>query len=532
MRPSSSLLFTSVAALLGAAACNLVTGADDLKVYDTAPKKSSGGDGRDDDGDGGNDGQGGAAATQGPGAGAGTTGTDTTTSGTPGEELVDVAGVSIVDVSFYQGVKARLVANGAPSNPVVGVVANRDAFVRVFTDVSGYDGLPVVVRLLIQGQAPLEIDSTLSAGSESSKSSTVNFDLPAAMLTPGAAFRVEVKRRQVGQGPVSPQASYPSDGSYAATGATTTGPLRITLVPISYGADGSNRLPDTSAGMVSDYQAYFNAIYPTSQLVLTVNGAVGWDGDVDADGTGWDDLLNAIANFRSDQGAGFDEYYYGIFNPSGSTDSFCGGGCVAGLGFVPGLGDDYLRAAIGLGYGGSLSTETAAHEVGHNHGRDHAPCGTSGDPNYPHSGAKTGEWGFDLSTHSLKNPSTHVDLMSYCSPTWVSDYNYNAFFDRIRSINGSDFFVPEEARMLEYERVAVRDDVVTWLEPATIERPPQGQRRRLTVEDEAGALHDVDAGFFRYDHLDGGLYVFPRGDGWHAKRVTLASAYGDLEVAR
>ncbi len=506
-RTLAALLVT----LATSAACNSITGTDELVVGD--PGKTGGQtDDDDDDGtDDGTDAGGGDGGTSGDGSS--TSATSSTSSGQP-QQLVDVAGVGFVDVSFYQGVKARLVAGGAPTSPTVSVVAGRDALVRVFPDVSGYDGGPVVVRLLLEGQAPLEVDTTLGAGSESNISSTVNFDVPGTMIASGARFRVEIKRRQVEAGAAVPSASYPSDGSFASTGAQTTGPLRVTLVPIAYGADGSNRAPDTSAAQVAAYEDLFRAIYPTSQLEVRVHGGASWDqavgaGDIDS----WAQFLAAFAQFRADDGAGYDEYYFGIFDPASSPQAYCGGGCIAGLGYVGSSGDDYSRASIGLGFGGDFSTGIAVHEVGHNHGREHAPCGVS-DPDgaFPHPGAALGEWGYDLVQRRMKNPSTHVDFMSYCSPTWVSDYTYTALFDRIQAVNGASYVVPEAARNLAYERVLVGPNGARWLEPATIERPPFGEQRRLVAEAADGTQTEVEAAFFRHDHADGGLYLFPRGE--------------------
>src|SRR5690606_32669118 len=107
-------------------------------------------------------------------------------------------------------------------------------------------------------------------------------------------------------------------------------------------ADGSDRVPNTSAAQIAAYEDMFRAIYPTSQLELTVAGTASWPGEVRADGSGWGELLDAFASFRADQGAGFDEYYYGIFSPASSAQSFCGNGCVAGLGYVGGAGEDYV----------------------------------------------------------------------------------------------------------------------------------------------------------------------------------------------
>jgi len=66
--------------------------------------------------------------------------------------------------------------------------------------------------------------------------------------------------------------------------------------------------------------------------------------------------------------------------------------------------------------------------VGHNMGRTHAACGGAGgaDPGYPYSGGSIGIWGLDLATLELKDPSTYYDLMGYCEPDWVSDFNWSA----------------------------------------------------------------------------------------------------------
>ena len=66
-----------------------------------------------------------------------------------------------------------------------------------------------------------------------------------------------------------------------------------------------------------------------------------------------------------------------------------------------------------------------AHELGHNFGLYHAPCGGAGgvDIHYPYSEADISVWGYDFSGDSLIKP-TAKDLMSYCAPRWMSDFFY------------------------------------------------------------------------------------------------------------
>jgi hypothetical protein len=139
---------------------------------------------------------------------------------------------------------------------------------------------------------------------------------------------------------------------------------------------------------------------------------------------GWDSLLMDLwwINFWTDDPADYLRYHAMVPDTVPHTWS--------GMGFVP--GDE--SAAIYLGGGGS----TTGHELGHNHGLQHAPCGSvenpnNGYPNYIGRGgiayprASIGEWGINLYTYpfTLYDPSTTNDFMSYCNPKFISLYSYH-----------------------------------------------------------------------------------------------------------
>jgi hypothetical protein len=297
------------------------------------------------------------------------------------------------------------------------------------------------------------------------------------------------------------------------TEARQAGTLTVTLVPVRYDADGSGRLPDTSPAQLQRYEDLFYAMYPITDIDIVVRSqALAWDSTVSSNGNGWNNLLDAVANLRNNDNAAFNNYYYGIFEPAGSANNYCGGGCVAGLGFLGGPSDDWSHSAIGLGFSGDMAAETAVHELGHNHGREHAPCGgvSGADGSYPYSGAGIGTWGYNILTGQLYDPSDHVDMMSYCNPTWISDYNFENIFDRVQYVNSAaNIYIPEEVRNRTYTRARVEPDgTITWLDEVTLERPPVGELTPVTVDTQSGPVA-TSASFIRYDHIDGGVLFIP-----------------------
>jgi hypothetical protein len=97
----------------------------------------------------------------------------------------------------------------------------------------------------------------------------------------------------------------------------------------------------------------------------------------------------------------------------------------AGVGWV-----GVIRASVGLADAPSIGIngqDLAAHEIGHNLGRRHSPCGVAGDPSYPYPGGLIGNFGFNLSTFQVI-PDTNTDVMGYCDNVWISDYTYEGLY--------------------------------------------------------------------------------------------------------
>ena len=169
-------------------------------------------------------------------------------------------------------------------------------------------------------------------------------------------------------------------------------------------------------------------------------------------------------------------------------------------------------AGVGVGFFGVAATETAIHEVGHEHGRNHAPCGTSSglDEAFPHSMGEIGTWGYDLVTGELWPPNNTRDVMSYCNPVWVSDYNFKALFARIKLVNLAHYQLPEGPADVPYERWSLAASTLERRSPLTLPHPPNGLAVEVLVTRDGGS-DEVQADFFPYTHVDGGTIVFPAG---------------------
>ncbi|MCU0624530.1 MAG: zinc-dependent metalloprotease, partial [Gemmatimonadaceae bacterium] len=130
----------------------------------------------------------------------------------------------------------------------------------------------------------------------------------------------------------------------------------------------------------------------------------------DDDNGSWSTMLREVDALRVVE-AMPTMYYHGIVR-------LTYGSGIAGVAFRPG------RAGLSydvLGNGGAPLV--VAHELGHNFNRDHAPCGVTGDREFPHVNGAIGVVGLNLSTLQIFAP-TRPDLMSYCSNGWVSDWNW------------------------------------------------------------------------------------------------------------
>lgn len=191
--------------------------------------------------------------------------------------------------------------------------------------------------------------------------------------------------------------------------------LQVMLIPIAYQPNGVG--PIMRPDLTQNNQGLTNLqnLFPIADVQTTLHNEYLFTGVLS--GNGWSRLLNELTAVRNRELGGAAStskvVYYGVV-PQAAVAGLAS--FTAGIGWVGGN----ILTSVGL----EQSVGVAAHEIGHNLGLNHAPCGVAGDPDYPFADARIGDVGFDAYTRQF-HPSTDKDFMSYCQPIWVSAYHYN-----------------------------------------------------------------------------------------------------------
>lgn len=426
-----------------------------------------------------------------------------------------VRALRISDVAINQGVSITLVDDATPVNGrQAPVVAKREGVIRVFVEPqSGWQARDVIARLTLSGTSREARMRVTDASSATKLASTINFALSPGDIAQNSAFSVELLEVEpcgTYAGAVN-GSRYPSSNTQSLGAESAPGPFRIVLVPVRYQADGSNRTPVTDGTTVARFTERMYGMFPLADFQVSVRQApLDFDRTIGADGEGWSDLLSECLSLRANDSAGLNSYYYCAVRPSGEASDFCSQGCVAGLGPVPRVGDTFNRAAIGLLY--DDGSETFVHEIGHTLGLSHAPCGgaSGADPDFPYSDGGIGVLGYDLAAQQLLD-TQYRDIMGYCGPSWISDYNYDLLHERLVAVTASTASsLKRVATPLALRPVVVDiDGALTIGDTVWIDGAPLGEPVTAEWIDAAGQSEVLDAILVRVSHLPGGIIYVP-----------------------
>ncbi len=303
----------------------------------------------------------------------------------------------------------------------VPLVAGRNGLLRVFVRASNanselpsvrvrfYNGATLVNTTLI----PAPQTSVPTAIDEATLGSSWNAQLTGAFLQPGLRMLVDVDPSNAIVESSETDNVFPANGAPAALDVRAVSTMNVRLVPVIQAARGDTARIDESnkANFILPMERMFPVATIDADLraPYTYNGA-----ELASSGTNWLALLSEINAARVAEGSG--RMYYGLVRV-GYTSG------VAGLGYIG------VPAAVGWDHQPS-GTGVMAHELGHNFGRLHAPCGNPAgvDGSFPYSGGTIGAFGFDIVAGVVKFPTLR-DLMSYCDPPWISDYTYKAILN-------------------------------------------------------------------------------------------------------
>jgi len=403
--------------------------------------------------------------------------------------------LTLQQIAVYQSVKIPIMTDGtevATGSRNSNVVEGRDTMFRVFVTLgSGWTARELSARLTLtpsggQGTEYYAKQTVTTSSTDAALASTFQIFVPSSAMTNPLNYSVEIV--ECGAQPATTgTARFPASGD-ADLGVKTTGGLKITIIPLQVGS----LLPDTSQTALALYASQMSAMYPIDAMSFTVGDTLTVTSPVD-----WTTMLDQVRAKRAQDAPSADTYYFGLVKPASTLRVYCQSVCTAGISFVvTKVSQASLRAGVGVGYADSDSALTMAHEVGHGHGRQHAPCALKGetitgiDPNYPYAKGALGSWGWDSRSQTLFDPSTSTDIMGYCNKQWMSDYTYAAITTRVAAVNGEPAaMVLELPEILSKWRVLLLDARgPRWGVPIEQEVAPEGEAETATIYDNTGAV--------------------------------------------
>lgn len=405
-----------------------------------------------------------------------------------------VAGLSLRAVHAYQTVQIPIMTDGsAVAQRNADIVAGRKAVFRVHVaPEAGWTPRQVSARLeLTDTDAPTPTQKRLFFGlltptgpsTDADLHSTIQVYVPADAIGPSTRYAVtlvECDGAQAGAAEAT-RARFPSEG-YANLGARETGPLKVHIIPIS----GTNV---TEEGL-KPFKERLEAVYPVTDVQFTVGQPLA------ASASSMCALLASVSSRRSQDQPPNDVYYYGLAP-----------GILGGQSGCSNTSTSPRAAKVSAGWAqgyrpddGRTGAATMCHELGHAHGRFHAPCNVQDpDRRYPYPNADIGVWGYDQRTDEFYEP-TRKDMMSYCPEprwaAWISDYNYQAILERTIEVNGQAevpaAFTARGAPVAY--RLLVSDSAgVHWIaEPLFVRGTPEGEPLRAVIYGAHGPMQEVE----------------------------------------
>ncbi len=373
------------------------------------------------------------------------------------EAVVTYAGGPATTLNLTIG-HVQLLQSTQRSDGSIPMVAGRDVLLRAFVTANAANAARPTLRVrLFQGSTPMDsilVPAPGNAVPTSVDTATIaaswNVVIPGNRVVAGAMIQLEVDPEDLVPETDKGNNRWPGGSTVSAIPVRAVAPYALRFVPVRISANAttgavSNTNKDVLAHTTHD-------MFPLGEMAVTVRGTYTTSAAVlqsDDANNAWGQILSEVNALRASDN--------NTANYVGIVPVTYGGG-IAGLG--------YIGAPAAIAWDKASSAPgVIAHEVGHNFGRRHAPCGSpaSPDASYPYPSAAIVTWGLDMTALQLKAPGAVKDLMSYCNPTWVSDYTFLGIADYRDAHPASVAAGPAVEGLLVWGRI-VNGNVV--LEPA------------------------------------------------------------------
>ena len=294
----------------------------------------------------------------------------------------------------------------------VPLVAGDDALLRVFPTAarSTSAGIPAVrARFYADGRQthveniPAKSTPIPTAVDESNLANSANARIPGRLIRPGLEMVIEIDPEGTLDSALGVSKRIPETGRLAVD-VRAMPVFDLTLIPFLWTTNRSLEVVGEVASMADD-PAGHELLFETRTLLPVGGLNVTAHEPVLTSTNNMDDLLGEVSAIRRLEGG--TGYYVGFM-----TGSLTGPGGLAGGG----------RSSVSRLYG-----DIIAHELGHNMGLGHAPCGDPDfvDSSYPYPDGSIGSWGYDFRDGGSLVPPSTPDLMSYCDPQWIGDYFFS-----------------------------------------------------------------------------------------------------------